>query len=70
MTFVYTLDDSTSYRATVLRKIQDRDTETHAKIKFLVELGDGEFDEIVAYSALCECIYYLEDDKVSPEEKA
>jgi hypothetical protein len=42
---VRTLDDGTSYRATVLLKSQDLDTENHANIKFLVELG--EFDEIM-----------------------
>jgi hypothetical protein len=44
-------------------------TLNHANIKFLVELGDGEFDEIVAYGTLCECIEDLEDDAISPEEK-
>jgi hypothetical protein len=52
-TFVRTLDAGTSYRATMLRKIQDLDAENHANIKFLVELGDGEFDEIIAYGTLC-----------------
>jgi hypothetical protein len=40
-TFVRKLDDGTSYRATVLHKIQDLDAENHANIKVLVELGDG-----------------------------
>ena len=64
-----TLDDGNSYRATVLRKIQDLEAENHANIKFLVELGDGKFDEIIAYGTLCECIEDLEDDDISPEEK-
>jgi hypothetical protein len=42
-----------SYRATVLCIIQDLDAENHANIKFLVELGDGEFDEIIVYGILC-----------------
>jgi hypothetical protein len=49
---VCTLDDGSNYRATVLRKIQDLDAENHANIKFLVELGDGEFNEIIAYGTL------------------
>jgi hypothetical protein len=48
-TFVRTLDDGTSYRATV---IQDLDVENHSNIKFLVELSDGKFDEIIAYGTL------------------
>jgi hypothetical protein len=47
-TFVRTLDDGNSYRATVLRKILDLEVENHANIKFLVEIGDVEFDEIIA----------------------
>jgi hypothetical protein len=31
-------------------KVQDVDAENHANIKFLVELGYGEFDEIIAFS--------------------
>jgi hypothetical protein len=45
--FVRTLDDGTSYRATMLHKIQYLDAENHANIKSLVELVDGEFDEIM-----------------------
>jgi hypothetical protein len=52
-TFVHTLDYGNSYQATVLCKIQDLEAENHAIIKFLVELGDGEFDEIIAYGTLC-----------------
>ena len=36
---------------------------------FLVELGDGKFDEIISYGTLCKCIEDLEDDNISPEEK-
>jgi hypothetical protein len=68
-TFVRTLDDGNSYKATVLRKIQDHDAENNTTIKFLVELGDGIFDEIFAYGTLCKCIEDLEDDDTSPEEK-
>jgi hypothetical protein len=66
---VRTLDDGTSYRATVLWKIQDLDAENHANIKFLVKLGDGEFDDIIVYGTLCKCIEDLEDEYVSPKDK-
>ena len=68
-TFVRTLDDGNSYRATLLLKIQDHETENHANIKFLVELGDSKFDEIIAYGTLCKCIEDHEDDDISPEVK-
>jgi hypothetical protein len=48
--FVRDLDDGNSYHAKVVHKIIDQDAENHANIKFLVELGDGEFDEIITYS--------------------
>jgi hypothetical protein len=68
-TFVLTLDDGKSYRATIVRKIQDLDTENHANVKFLVVLGDGACDEIIAYGTLCKCIEYLEDEDLTSEEK-
>jgi hypothetical protein len=67
--FVHTLDDGTSYRATVLHKIQDLDAENHANIKFMVELGDGKFDAKLAYGTLSECIEDPEDEYISPEDK-
>jgi hypothetical protein len=54
-TFVRFLDDEKSYRPTILSNIQDLDAENHANIKFLVELGDGAFDEIISYGTLCKC---------------
>jgi hypothetical protein len=68
-TFARTLDDGKSYRATIVRRIQDLDVEHHANIKFLVELGDGEFDEIMAYGTLWECIEDLEDEDLTSEQK-
>jgi hypothetical protein len=43
-----------------VHKIQDDEAANHASIKFLVELGDGAFDKIMAYDTLCECIEELE----------
>jgi hypothetical protein len=58
-----------SYLATIVRKIQDLDAENHAYIKFLVELGDGAFDEKIAYGTLCACIEELEDEDLISEQK-
>jgi hypothetical protein len=69
-TFVHTLDKEKSYRATIVRKIQDLDARNHANIKFLVELGDGAFDEILAYGTLSECIEDLEDEDLPSEKRS
>jgi hypothetical protein len=61
-TFIRQLDDSTSYRAKILRKIQDNDAENHNKIKFLVELGDGDFDKIISYNTLCDLVEDQHDE--------
>jgi hypothetical protein len=62
------LDDGNSYYAKVVRKIIDQDSENHANIKFLVELGDGEFDEIITYYKLCDILSNLEDQVEYQEE--
>jgi hypothetical protein len=66
--FVRDLDDGHSYRAKVVRKIIDHDSENYANIKFLVELGDGEFDEIITYNHLCDILSNLEDQEDNQEE--
>jgi hypothetical protein len=66
--FVRDLEDGKSYRARVVRKIMDQDAENHKNIKFLVELGDGEFDEIITYNKLCNMIEEIENQEDHPEE--
>jgi hypothetical protein len=66
--FVLTMDNGSNNKGTVLRKIQVHDAENQTNINFIVELGDGEFDEIIAYGTLCEYID-LEDANLNPEEK-
>jgi hypothetical protein len=66
--FVRDLDDGNSYRAKVVCKIIDQNSENHANIKFLAELGDGEFDEIITYNKLCDILSNLEDQEENQEE--
>jgi hypothetical protein len=66
--FAQDLDDGNSYRAKVVRKIIDQDSENHAKIKLLVELGDREFDEIITYNKLCDILSNLQDQEENQEE--
>ena len=67
-TFLRQLDDGKSYRAKVIRKMLDQDAENHQNIKFLLEIGDGKFDEIIGYNLLCDLIETQEDEVVNPTE--
>jgi len=64
--FIRNHDDGKGYRAKVIRKILDNDAENHKNIKFLVELGEGEFDEIIQYNTLCDMIEQIDDHEEDP----
>jgi hypothetical protein len=66
--FVRSLDDGRNYRAKVIRKIQDHDADCHKQIKFLVKIGEGQYDEIMAYHKLCDYIDTQEDQDINQEE--
>jgi hypothetical protein len=62
-------DDGKNYHAKVVRKIQDHDADCHKNInKFLVERGDGEYDEIITYNKLWDTIETQGDQETHPEE--
>lgn len=61
--YIHTADDGCKYNARVIKKISDRDAANHEKIKFLVELGDGTYEDIVSYVELCDIIEQQEKDK-------
>ena len=56
VTFLRDEEDGTKLRAKVTRKIMDRDAENHQNIKFLIEIGSGELEEIITYTELCDII--------------
>jgi hypothetical protein len=56
LTFIRDMDDGTKFRATVARKIVDTDAANHKAIKFLVEMSNGQLDEIIAYNELSDII--------------
>jgi hypothetical protein len=66
--FVHSLDDAQNCCAKVVRKIQDHDADCHKQIKFLVEIGEGQYDEIMAYHKLCDYIDTQEDQDINQEE--
>ncbi len=48
--------DCPRMRARVVRKIMDNDAHNHQNIKFLLENGAGEFDEIIAHNELSDLV--------------
>jgi hypothetical protein len=52
----------------ILRKIQDNNAENHNKIKFLVEIGDGDFDEIISYNTLYDLVEDQNEDIIQEEK--
>lgn len=53
------MEDGQKFRATVTKKILDRDAESHQKIKMLIQVGDGEesvLEELIAYNELSDLI--------------
>jgi hypothetical protein len=56
LTFIRDMPDGRKFRASVARKIKDDDAANHEKIKFLVEMSNGELDEIIAYNKLSNII--------------
>jgi hypothetical protein len=52
ITFARKMDYERSYYAKIAQKILDNDAANHEKIKILVRIGDGEFDEIISYNEL------------------
>ena len=56
LTFLRKQEDGSVIRAKVEKKIRDRDAENHQKIKFLISLGEGELEELIAYNELSDLI--------------
>ena len=47
LTFLREMDDGKSYRAKIVRQTIDSETANHKKMKFLVKIGEGKFDDIL-----------------------
>jgi Reverse transcriptase (RNA-dependent DNA polymerase) len=69
ITFIRQLNDGKDYRAKVIRKIQDDDAANNQKIKFLVEVGDGKYDEILTYNTLSDIIEQQQETEMDAAEK-
>jgi hypothetical protein len=67
-TFMRDMEDGNRYRALVVQKILDRDAANHQNIKFLVKIGEGDFDEIITYNELSNLVeHQLEEQTETPE---
>ena len=56
LSFLFDTDNGQHIRAKVTRKILDRDAENHQNNKFLVQCGEDEYEEIIAYNELSDII--------------
>ena len=56
LTYLHHTDDDQHVRATIVKKILDRDAENHERIKMLVSYDDGRVEELMAYNELCDIV--------------
>ena len=66
-TFIKQDDDGNNYRTKVVKRILDRDSENHQNIKFLVEIGEGKYEEILTYNEISNMID--EQEEADEEQK-
>ena len=52
LTFIRNRPDGQKVRAKVIKQVHDDDAANHQNIKFIIELGQGDLDEIIAYNEL------------------
>ena len=65
LTYLHDTGDGQLVRATVTKKLLDRDAENHERIKMLVTYDDGRVEEVVAYNELCDIIADQHDAEAS-----
>ena len=70
LTFIHDMPDGSKHRATVARKILDDDAANHHHIKFLIEISNGELDEIIAYNELSNLIEDQHEKELHAPESA
>jgi hypothetical protein len=55
-TFLYTTQNGEQVKAQVIKKINDLDAAEHINIKFLIDVADGAYEDIIGYVTLCDLI--------------
>ena len=56
------IGDGKAYKAKVVRQIMDKEAEDRKQVKFLIEIGDGELEELISYHELADIIEKQEED--------
>ena len=56
LTFIRQTEDGQKVRAKIVRQIITLEDKAHENLKFLVELGESQYDELITYNELCEII--------------
>ena len=67
LSFLRDTDNRQHIRAKVTRKILDRDAKNHQNIKFLVQCGEDEYEEIIAYNELSDIIEWQHHSEADGE---
>jgi hypothetical protein len=67
LTFIRDMPDRRKVRASVARKIRDDDAANHQKIEFLVEISNGELDDVITYNKLSNTIEDQHKELNEPE---
>jgi hypothetical protein len=70
ITFLRELDNGKSYKAKVVQKILDQDAANHQNIKFLVKIGENEFDEIINYNELSNIVQEQQERQMETPDEA
>ena len=69
LTFLKECEDGQTMHAKVVKRLNERDKDNHTKIKFLIEVGDGEFDEIITYNELSDLIEWQHESEAKGQMK-
>ena len=56
LTFIRETADGQKVRAKIVRQIVTQEDSAHENLKFLIELGEAQFDELIGYHELCEIV--------------
>ena len=55
-TFLFTTEDGQRIRSSIVKKIEDQDSQNHQNIKFLCKVGDDGAEEILTYKEICDLV--------------
>ncbi len=66
-TFLYETGDDQTVRATITKKILDKDADNHQRIKMLLSYDDGRIEEVISYNELCDLVAEQDDAEANGE---